>query len=117
MAPKQTLRFIAALTVICFNSIAVSAQIPSFTMPDTVCVGNKVKITNTSAGGTDFYWNFCVADINSNPVASNLGNIGGLLSFPVFIDIVSENGKFYGFLTNWSPSGLIRLDFGNSMLN
>jgi gliding motility-associated-like protein len=93
------------------------AQTPFFTLPDTVCTNTPVKITNATVGGTSYYWNFCVADINTIPAATNLGNISGLLTFPVFIDIVSDNGNYYGFLTNWQPGGLVRLDFGNSMLN
>lgn len=98
-------------------SFPIYGQVPSFTLPDTVCINSPVKITNTSVGGSSYYWNFCVADINTNPEATNLGNIGGLLSLPVFIDIVSENGKYYGFVTNYSPGRLVRLDFGNNMLN
>lgn len=36
---------------------------------------------------------------------------------PVFMDYVLLNGNYYGFVVNHSPSGLIRLDFGNSLLN
>ncbi|HMH20371.1 MAG TPA: gliding motility-associated C-terminal domain-containing protein [Puia sp.] len=97
--------------------IYLSAQTPSFTLPDTVCTNNPVKITNTSAGGTTYYWNFCVADISKTPEATNLGNIGGAFSYPVFIDIDSLNNHYYGFLVNNYQGGLVRLDFGNSMLN
>lgn len=86
-------------------------------MPDTVCANAPVKITNTSVGGSTFYWNFCQADLNEAPEAFNMGNIGGVLSTPVFLDVVSENGNYYGFLTNHAPGGLVRLDFGNNMLN
>lgn len=95
----------------------VVAQTPAFTMPDTVCVNTSVKITNTSTGGTTFYWNFCQADLNQTPEGANLGNIGNILSQPVFLDVVSENGNYYGFLTDHYPGNLIRLDFGNSLLN
>lgn len=87
------------------------------TLPDTVCVNTPVAITNTSIGGTTFYWNFCQADLNETPEALNMGNIDGVLSTPVFLDVVSENGNYYEFLTNHSPGGVVRLDFGNSMLN
>ena len=51
------------------------------------------------------------------PQAVNLGDLGGFLGLPVYIDMVSVNGNYYGFLTNYLPGGLVRLDFGNSMLN
>ncbi|HEX9512714.1 MAG TPA: gliding motility-associated C-terminal domain-containing protein [Puia sp.] len=111
----------SSLTLVLFYFICVRASAqtpaPSFNLPDTVCLNTQVKITNTSVGGTTFYWNFCQADLNETPEALNMGNIGNLLSTPVFLDIVSENGNYYGFLTNHNPGGLVRLDFGNSMLN
>lgn len=91
--------------------------LPSFTTPDTVCVNHPVDITNTTSGASTYYWNFCVADINSTPTGTNLGNIGGQLSTPVFIDYIFYNNSYYGFLINHNPGSLIRLDFGNSLLN
>lgn len=91
--------------------------IPDFEIPDTVCVNTPVNITNTTTGATSHYWNFCVADINQAPVGTNLGNIGGLLSQPVFMDYVFYNGNYYGFSINHYPGKLVRLNFGNSLLN
>jgi gliding motility-associated-like protein len=87
-----------------------------FTTPDTVCVNTPVTITNTSAGASSYYWNFCVADINTPPAAVNIGNPGNLSS-PVFLDYVYVNNNYYGFVTNYNSGNLIRLDFGNSLLN
>jgi len=92
--------------------------IPSFTILDTVCVNTPVHITNTTSGASSYYWSFCTADLkNEAPLAENVGNIGGTFSQPVFMDLVSDNGKYYAFLTNHYPGGLVRLDFGNSYLN
>src|SRR5665647_1824066 len=89
----------------------------SFTAPDTVCFNSSVNIQNTSQGATNYYWNFCTANINQSPIGTNLGNPGGSLSAPVYIDYVFTNGNYYGFVTNNYPGGLLRLDFGNSLLN
>jgi gliding motility-associated-like protein len=89
----------------------------SFTTPDTVCVNTPVPITNTTIGATSYYWNFCVADLTKAPVGENLGNPGNNLSQPVFMDFVFTNGQYYGFLLNHYPGALIRLDFGNNLLN
>lgn len=91
--------------------------LPSFTTPDTVCVNTPVKITNTSSGASSYYWNFCVADLNAPPSGQNLGNVDNNLSQPVFMDYVFYNNRYYGFLINHYPGALIRLDFGNSLLN
>ncbi|HWB26411.1 MAG TPA: LamG-like jellyroll fold domain-containing protein [Chitinophagaceae bacterium] len=96
---------------------AQTPAIPSFTIPDTVCVNSPVNITNTSTGASSYYWNFCTADVNHDPTGTNLGNIGNVFSTPVFTDIVSDNGKYYAFVTSYSSGTLSRLDFGNSMLN
>jgi gliding motility-associated-like protein len=90
--------------------------IASFTVPDTVCVNTPITISNTSTGATTYNWSFCNANLNTTPVATNLGNIGGNLSLPVFIDYVFDNGNYYGFIINHTGS-IVRLDFGNSLLN
>jgi gliding motility-associated-like protein len=90
--------------------------VPGFTAPDTVCVNTPVNITNTSTGASSYYWNFCVASLNTAPIATNISN-PGLLSSPVFIDYAFYNGNWYGFLVNYNPGKLVRLNFGNSLLN
>lgn len=88
-----------------------------FTIPDTVCQGVPVTITNTSTSASNYYWDFCVADIRQPPVGVNMGNGGGNFRMPVFMDYVFENGNYYGFIVNFHNPGLTRLDFGNSLLN
>ena len=87
-----------------------------FTTPDTVCLNTPVTITNTSINATSYYWNFCVADINTPPVAVNIGNPGNL-SAPVFMDYVYTNNNYYAFVTNYTTGNLVRLNFGSSLLN
>jgi gliding motility-associated-like protein len=94
-----------------------ASVVASFSAPDTVCVTNPVNITNTTSGATSYFWNFCVADISQPPLGTNLGNISNNLSQPVFMDYVFVNNNYYGFVVNHLPGGLVRLDFGNSLLN
>jgi gliding motility-associated-like protein len=91
--------------------------IPSFALPDTVCVNTSVNITNTSIGASSYYWNFCTANINKVPTGASLGNPGGQLTTPCFIDYAYQNGNWYGFITSNNPPSLVRLEFGNSLLN
>jgi gliding motility-associated-like protein len=100
-----------------FTPDSCKIAIAQFTTPDTVCVNTPVTITNTSSGASTYYWNFCVADINTPPAAQNIGNPGGLLNGPVFMDYAYVNGNYYGFVVNHYQAGLIRLDYGNSLLN
>lgn len=111
---KKLLFIFIFFTKLSFAQVNVTA---SFTAPDTVCINSPINIQNTSQGATTYYWSFCTANINQPPIGTNLGDLGGLLSLPVYIDYVFTNGNYYGFVTNNSPGGLLRLDFGNSLLN
>ncbi len=91
--------------------------VPDFNIPSQICVNTPLTITNTSQGASSYYWNFCVADLNQAPTGTNLGNPGSNLSQPVFMDYVLYNNNYYGFVINHYPGKLIRLDFGNSLLN
>ncbi|MBZ5856371.1 T9SS type B sorting domain-containing protein [Flavihumibacter profundi] len=92
-------------------------SVVSFTAPDTVCVNTPINIVNTSSNVATSYWSFCSGDLNSVPTATNLGNPGGYLDWPVFMDYVFDNGKYYAFVTNYRGGNILRLDFGNSLLN
>jgi len=89
----------------------------NFSVPDTVCVNQEVSIINNSSNATTHYWSFCNADINTTPTGVDLGNLNGDFSIPVFMDFAEEGGNYYGFVVNNSPGGLVRLNFGNSLLN
>jgi gliding motility-associated-like protein len=95
----------------------VAPIVPDFTIPDTVCVNTPVNIQNNTVGATSHYWNFCSGGINQIPTGTNLGNFGGVFSSPAYMDYVFENNNYYGFVVNFAPGKLIRLDFGNSLFN
>src|SRR5579862_9225230 len=108
--------FLILLVPACiFSQNSVTA---SFVAPDTVCANTTVSIQNTSQGGTNYYWSFCEANFNSTPDAINLGDPGNVASLPVFTDIVQDqNGNYFVFFVNNSPGQLVRMNFGNSLLN
>ncbi|WP_089830967.1 T9SS type B sorting domain-containing protein [Chitinophaga filiformis] len=105
-----------AIAIFLLFNIPVLAQQASFTAPDTVCVGEPVVLTNTSTGGSTFYWNFCTGNLFQTPDGVNLGDLG-TLSLPVFVEMAKEGNNYYAFVTDNSPESLVRLDFGNSFLN
>lgn len=89
----------------------------SIIAPDTICVNQSFTVTNTNTAST-YYWNFCSGNVNTTPVATNLGNPGGLLQLPVFTQIYKDAGNYYMFVTNnqpGTPSSLVRLHFGSSL--
>ena len=112
---KQVHRYWLA---VCF----LIAQFPlflkaQFQMPDTVCVNSPISITNPINTASTYYWSFCQANVNGTPVGNSFGNVNNTLATPANIDYAFDNGKYYGILVNNSPGGLVRLDFGNSLLN
>lgn len=60
------------------------------------------------------------ASLNNVPVITDLGSLGKLV-LPEGIDLIKENGNWYGFVGSLDFSspvqGIIRLDFGNSLVN
>ncbi len=58
---------------------------------------------------------------NSITSVVNLGNISSMLTKPVEIKVISDNGKWYGFVSNQSGSAstslISRIDFGTSLDN
>jgi gliding motility-associated-like protein len=101
------------------NVMSCTNATASFTSPDTVCVNKPVSIVNTSSGTTTQYWSFCNTDLSTvTPIETTFGNPSSLLDIPVSIDYALYNGNYYGFITNnGTTPGLIRLDYGNSLLN
>jgi len=55
-------------------------------------------------------------NLDNAPTATNLGNFG-LLNYPDGIYAINDNGFWRAFVTNGVGNTLIRLDFGNSLLN
>ncbi len=102
--------------LLCFPFL-LKAQTIGFTAPDTVCVNTPIQLQNTSAGVTTNFWNFCSGSVYNQPVLETLGNPDGTLVWPVFTVIGEQNGNFYVFVVSNSKRSLVRLDFGNSMLN
>jgi gliding motility-associated-like protein len=99
---------------------AFSQVTASFNTVSSTCLNTPVTIQNTSANATNYYWSFCAADFNSTPEAVNLGNPNGVFSAasPVFGCYAQDgNGNFYGLVSCYDPGHLVRLNFGNSLLN
>jgi gliding motility-associated-like protein len=68
-------------------------------------------------GGSTFFWSFCSADLTQIPQAVTWSGLTTSPQEPVFIDVIEENNNYYGLMTVHYPGNLIRLDFGNSLLN
>ncbi len=110
--------FIATWT--CFFMIAneLDAQ-PSAgaTIPNNVCLNERMDITNNSSGATKFQWDFCVGnDFNSTP--TTVGNIlPSSISDAFGLKIVFDGSNYFGFATSFLNNSLYRLEYGESLQN
>jgi uncharacterized protein (TIGR02145 family) len=87
-----------------------------FIAPDTVCVNQSINITNTTTGGSTYYWNFCSGNANNDPTGLNIGNPGALLDIPTYITLVKENNDCYSFIS-CQQTGVVRYYHGGSFKN
>jgi len=105
-----------------FLSLLISARavgqclIPSYVIPDTVCPGTNISITNSASTAIEFQWDFCPGDLKTTPIAANQGMQGGV-NYPQQLKIVKEDGKYYGFNVNVGSTFLSRYEFGDSINN
>ncbi|MEM4326357.1 MAG: PKD domain-containing protein, partial [Candidatus Pacearchaeota archaeon] len=109
------------LTVISSNGCSsnFSGSIPSIigtyfdVSPNPVCGNTSLTLQNLSAGSSNYQWDFCLGDLNNIPQrVANYGLLDGQ-SLNFVKDPFTNN--WYAFVAN--PSGLVRLDFGNSVNN
>ncbi|MDJ1482390.1 PKD domain-containing protein [Cytophagaceae bacterium YF14B1] len=105
--------------IIFFFTISVSeAQCPQpgFTLPDTVCIGENITISNTSTGATRYEWDFCSGDLKTVSSVDPLVQLPTALTL-TDIEIVSDNNNWYGFASSRDNDKIFRLDFGTSLHN
>jgi PKD repeat protein len=55
------------------------------------------------------------SDLESTPVVTDLGSLGGILNGPRNIRLIKEGDNWYGIIGSWSNGSLTRLSFGNSL--
>ncbi|MEI6681165.1 MAG: FISUMP domain-containing protein [Bacteroidota bacterium] len=122
MIPLLFFRKLPAAVTVCtlmfiLPGAVLKAQTASFTAPDTVCLGSPVTITNTSTGGSTYYWSFCTGNTLQNPLGTNIGNPGNLLNVPSYPTLVKDGNTCYSFITNEGGGFLVRNNHGTSFSN
>ncbi len=85
------------------------------TYPAAVCKSENIRFVNTTPSIAEFKWDFCPGDLMRTPTALPHGPVPG--GVPFDIDVVTDQGNYYGFTLNNSPAGVTRLDFGNDLQN
>ena len=85
-----------------------------FSYPATTCLGQSIDFA--PVGNYQKYeWDFCADDLSQTPTSSILTNAFGGHSFKV--ELVEQNGFYYGFLLGQNTGALYRLDFGTDINN
>ena len=110
---KKSLLLIVFLLVSQLNSLFAQSLIVG---PDTVCVNQPVQLSTTDDTAHSYYWGFCSGYLMNAPIGTNLGDHFNF-HYPGNIDIIQENGQYYGFVVNSSTREFMRLNFGNSLAN
>ena len=87
-----------------------------FSAPDTVCIRQPVHIKSNVVNASSYYWSFCSGYLLAPPVGNNAGPDPDF-DVPGAIEVVKDNGNYYGFVINSGTNELLRLEFGNSLSN
>ncbi len=54
---------------------------------------------------------------NPAPMLNTLGNVGGRFNLPTQIEVIKDGSNWFGMVTNFNDSKIIRLNFGGSLAN
>jgi len=111
---KCLLLALLLLSVFPFGS---RAQISLFDLEtDTVCVGQEVRIRPHAMNASSYYWGFCSGYLDYVPLMDNLGS-GFNFNAPASMEVAKDGENYYGFVVNRGSDELLRLNFGNSLVN
>jgi len=112
---KKCLLLIALLTSLQLNTLYAQVL---FSAPTTVCINQPVTLVPDSLAfnASSYYWGFCSGYLMNAPTGINLGD-SFQFNMPSNIDIIEDNGNYYGFVVNNKTTEFLRLNFGTSLNN
>jgi PKD repeat protein len=97
------------------NFLALSQPlVADFTFPSSLCKQENFKLTNQSIGAITYEWDLCPSELDNMPTGSVFEVSTGI---PFKVDLVEENGKYFGFYTVRGDQKLYRLNFGTNIKN
>ncbi len=110
-------RTLAAI-VLSLGVLQASAQClgtATFDIPESVCSGEFVAITNNSTGSVSYQWDFCSLDeVEDTPSTTRIASSSSF-GTSNYIEIVEDGGVYYGFVPSRTSDFLVRLDFDNGL--
>lgn len=88
-----------------------------FTIPDSVCVNQPVKLVSNVPDERSHYWGFCSGYLYNTPTGENLG-ADFSLDGPGGIEIAKgDDSNFYGFVISSNNNSFLRLNYGKTLDN
>lgn len=82
-----------------------------FDLKSNVCLGEQLRVQNNSQGALQYNWDFCSGDLGETPTATNFLTTAGS---PFKVEIVEQDGQYFGFYLTQANGRLNRLDFGTN---
>ena len=108
-------RFFLSSLILALSSFCM-AQNADFSIPDTICEGKPVIISNVQpAGAISYRWSFCSGNASENPDGTNMGNLNQILNAPRFTILVKDSLDFYSFTTSSGNARIVRCFYGTSL--
>ena len=98
-----------------FSAIAAfcAAQNADFSVPDTICQGKPVIITNVlPVAAASYKWSFCSGNAAYEPDGTNMGNPNQVLNAPRYISLVKDSIFYYTFTTSTGNACVVRCYYG-----
>ncbi|MBL6446877.1 PKD domain-containing protein [Fulvivirga sp. 29W222] len=83
-------------------------------MAQTACTNGAIQVESSAAGSVQ--WDFCAGDLYSTPSSSIVLNNSSFLRSRS-LQLVNENGSWYGFAISTTDNTLLRMFFGDDLTN
>ena len=80
-----------------------------------ICIDEAVIVSNTSINAISYEWDFCAGDLESGSPTASSHFSNNLLNFSFDLELVEDNGLWYGFVPSRTDEKLLRLDFGTDL--
>lgn len=87
---------------------------PDFTLPATACKEQRIFLTPDDTYDS-YEWDLCSGELAATPTATVLSNSFGGYGFKM--ELVEDNGDYYGFFLSRGSNKFYRLDFGTDINN
>lgn len=87
---------------------------PDFAAPASACKSQRISLLPDNTYSS-YEWDLCSGELAGTPTASILTNTYGGYGFK--LELVEDNGDYYGFFLSRGSNKLYRLDFGTDINN